>query len=163
MLSCFPSYSPYGHAHQIAQRHKAYHVDSLSLIFLPPQSNKYTKGNWKTWNAQQQAVTLQDQRHSSTLSLSVFITTCRPGSQVSPLMAPRIILHAPDAEAEAWRTRIVSAEAKVYHNREPDLKDSSRLKLIEITFVVFGVFYVSFLSGSGALMMSPKWAQPRSE
>lgn len=27
-----------------------------------------------------------------------------------------------------------------------DLKDSSRLKLIEIPFVAFGVFYVSFLS-----------------
>lgn len=46
----------------------------------------------------------------------------------------------------------MSAKAKGILQQRADLKDSSRLKLIEIPFVAFGVFYVISLSLSLSLV-----------
>lgn len=102
-----------------------------------------TRSDLKAGNAQQQRV---DSLGSTALWRSPFsLPHAILEARWDPPMELWITLHGRDTESEAWRTRIVSAKAKGVLQQRADLKDWSRLKLIEILFVAFGVFYVSLL------------------
>lgn len=141
-----------GHGYEIIIMSTAY------LTFSPLESNKHTRWaniRWEMHNKKKEWLfRINGTSECALFSLPHTVLEAAGETVDGAMDYPACMGWPMWTESEAWRTQIVSAKAKGILQQRADLKDWSRLKLIEIPFVVFGVFYVGSLSLSLSLSSS---------